>query len=230
MFYLPLEQSILIMKTFVATLGWTEWPVASAIIKHGLSRGDKVVLLSPEKKDDRSRTAINEVKSFVSRFAPYVEVSEISIPVHSPVDAISSIARLVVRESRGKDLIVNLSGGMRILVLETLLALMLTRVENLVLELQTEDKVDLQLPLLWRPAKDLSPEARSILKVLKERGSISLSNLARALRISLTTAYRLSKHLENIGVITSRKIGKERMMELTTMGKIILATLIEEGT
>ncbi|MEM3786055.1 MAG: hypothetical protein QXE05_06705, partial [Nitrososphaeria archaeon] len=76
------------MKTFIATIGWTEWPIASAITKHGLYEGDKIILLSPEKKDERSMAAVNEVKHFVSKFVPFVEVSEVSVPVHSPSDAI----------------------------------------------------------------------------------------------------------------------------------------------
>ncbi|MEM2930752.1 MAG: hypothetical protein QW797_07845, partial [Thermoproteota archaeon] len=91
------------MKTFIATIGWTEWPVASAIIKHGLSKGDKIILLSPEKRDDRSRATINEVKHFVAKFVSSAEVSEVSIPIHSPSEAIPLIAKLVSEEGRGRD-------------------------------------------------------------------------------------------------------------------------------
>ncbi|MEM0010519.1 MAG: hypothetical protein QXT84_02365, partial [Candidatus Bathyarchaeia archaeon] len=156
------------MKTFIATIGWTEWPIASAITKHGLYEGDKIILLSPEKKDERSMAAVNEVKHFVSKFVPFVEVSEVSVPVHSPSDAILLLARLFIKESSSRDLIVNLSGGMRILVLETLIALTLIHIENLVLELQTEDKVDVQLPILWNPTDNLISEARKTLKMLDE--------------------------------------------------------------
>ncbi|MEM3388960.1 MAG: CRISPR-associated CARF protein Csa3 [Thermoproteota archaeon] len=211
------------MKTFVATIGWTEWPIASAIVKHGLSKGDKIILLSPEKRDERSRAAVSEVKHFVSKFVPFVEVSEVSVPIHSPSEAIPLIAKLFSEEGKGRDLIVNLSGGMKILVLETLLALMLISIENLVLELQTEDKVDVQLPILWRPVEDLSPPARKALKILWEHGPVSLSKLADSLRISVATAHRLLKSLEKNSIVSSKKVGKERIMELTPKGRILLS-------
>ena len=213
------------MKTFVATIGWTEWPIASAIIKHGLSKEDKIILLSPDKKDDRSRIAIKEVENFVSKFVPYVKVSEVSVPVHIPTEAISLIAKLVSGEGRGRDLIVNLSGGMRILVLETLLALTLIHVDSLVLELQTEDKVDLQLPVIWTPAENLLLEAKKALKMLGERGPVSLSDLANGLRLSVTTAYRLFKGLEANSIVCSKKVGKERIIELTPKGRILLSVV-----
>ena len=210
------------MKTFIATIGWTEWPIASAIIKHGLSRGDRIILLSPEKKDERSRTAVSEVKHFVSRFVPFVEVSEVSVPIYSPSDAIPLLARLFMKESKS-DLIVNLSGGMRILVLETLLALMLVNVRNLTLELQTEDKVDVQIPILWKPAEALSPEVVEALRMLAERRPVSLSDLASGLKVSIATAHRLSKSLEENGIVCSKKVGKERIIELTPKGEILLS-------
>ncbi|MBO3754140.1 MAG: CRISPR locus-related DNA-binding protein [Candidatus Brockarchaeota archaeon] len=211
------------MKTFVATIGWTEWPIASAIIKHGLSKGDRIILLSPEKRDERSRAAVSEVKHFVSRFVPSVEVSEVSVPVHSPSDAIPLLARLFAKEGGDVGLIVNLSGGMRILVLEALIALMLVNVKNLVLELQTEDKVNVQLPILWKPMGDLSPHARKALKILEERGPVSLSNLANILRVSVATAHRLLKNLEENSIVISKKVGKERIVELTLKGRILLS-------
>ncbi|MEM1986667.1 MAG: CRISPR-associated CARF protein Csa3 [Nitrososphaeria archaeon] len=213
------------MKTFIATIGWTEWPIASAIIKHGLSKDDRIMLLSPEKRDDRSRAAVNEVKNFVAKFVPLVEVAEVTVPVHSPAEAIPCIAKLISEEGKDRDLIVNLSGGMRILVIETLLALTLIHVESLVLELQTEDKVDVQLPILWTPTEDLLPEARKALKVLGEQEAVSLSNLASKLKLSVATAYRLLKSLERNSIVSSKKVRKERIIELTTKGRILLSVV-----
>jgi len=216
------------MKTFVATIGYTEWPIASAIIKHGLSEGDRIFLLTPEKKDERSKSAVDEVKSFISKFAPKVEVSEIPVSIHNPVDSISALAKLIAKEAaQRRDLIVNLSGGMKVLVIETVLALTLIQVENLIVELKTEDKIDLQIPRVWGVLQEVSPEEKQTLKIMSKQTSFSLSNLAKALKISTATSHRLSERLERIGAITSKKIGKERVMELTDMGKI-LATIEEE--
>ncbi len=219
------------MKTFIATIGYTEWPIASAIIKHGLTEGDRIFLLMPEKGDDRSKSAVSEVRNFISKFATNVEVSEVPVPIHNPVDGISTLAKLIAKEaSQRRDLIVNLSGGMKALVIEAVLALTLIRAENLLVELKTEDKVDLQIPKVWGMLQETSSEEKRVLKTMSKQTSLSLSGLAKALKVSVPTAHRLSKNLEKTGAIASKKIGKERIMELTPMGRILLATVIEEGT
>lgn len=216
------------MKTFIATIGWTEWPIASAIIKHGLSKGDRIFLLSPEKRDDRSRVAVNEVKNFVSKFASSVEVSEVPVPVHTPAEGIVVLARLIEKEAKeGRDLVVNLSGGMRILVLETVLALSLLCVENLVLELQTEDKMELRLPRIWELPQKFTEYEMRVLKILSEK-TVSLSDLAKTLKISVATAHRLLKRLEARGAVSSKKVGKKRIIELMEKGKILSALMSKE--
>jgi len=216
------------MKTFIATLGWTEWPIASAIIKHGLSKGDRILLLTPEKRDDRSKVAVNEVKSFVSKFAPSVEVSDISVPVHNPEEGLIFLARLIRKEAKeGRSLVINLSGGMRILVLETVLALTLLNVQNLILELQTEDKVELKLPKIWEVPQEFSELELRALKALAEKAT-SLSNLAEMLRISAATAHRMIKRLEARGAVSSKKVGKEKSIELSGKGRIVSELMSED--
>jgi len=211
-------------------LPYAEWPIASAIIKHGLSEGDRILLLAPEGKDERSKKAVEDVKRFISEFASKVEVSEVSVPIHNPVEGISALAKLMAKEvAQRRSLTVNLSGGMKALVIEAVLALTLIRAENLLVELKTEDKVDLQIPKVWGILREISPGEKRALSAMSKQTSLSLSDLAKALKVSVPTAHRLSKGLEKTGAITSKKIGKERIMELTPMGRIVLSTLIEEG-
>lgn len=214
------------MKVFIATIGWTEWPAASAIIAHGLSRGDRIILLTPAKRDERSKAAVEEISNFVSKFVPSVEVSEIQIPIHNPVEAISIIAKLIKKETkRGGKIIVNLSGGMRALVIETMLALTLIQTNNIAVELRTEDKVDIQIPRVWGSLAGLSLKEEQALKVVGERAAPSLGDLAGELKVSIATAHRLLRRLEGLGAMASRKVGRERRIELTQVGRILLAAM-----
>jgi CRISPR locus-related DNA-binding protein len=125
------------------------------------------ILLSPEKRDERSKEAINEVKGFVSRFVPGVNVYDIQVPVYDPVEAIAFLAKRINSEAKeGRRLIVNLSGGMRILVTEVLLALTLLRISDLDLEIRTEDKVDLSIPKVWMQYPDFSNREVMVLSML----------------------------------------------------------------
>jgi len=217
------------MKTFVATIGWTEWPIASAIIKHGLSNGDKIILLCPEKKDERAKEAINEIKDFISKFSSDVEIVDVSVPVYDPVSAVVTIARVIKDEAESdRDLIVNLSGGMRILIIETLLALMLFKIDKLDLEIRTEDKVDLSIPKIWKYYPDLAKEEVKVLKVLAEKEA-SLSEVSKKLGTSNATTYRILKRMEEDDLISSRKSGKERIVRLAPKGIVFFKLLCEKA-
>ena len=217
------------MRTFITTVGWTEWHIASALLKHGLSKGDKIILFSPEKRDERSREAINEVKSFVSKFAPGVDVSDVSVPVHNPVEAIVFLAKKIGSEAGdGRRLIVNLSGGMRILVIEVLLALTLLEVKNLELEIRTEDKVDLSIPKIWRKQPTPSREEITVLRVLSESRDVSLSDMAKRLRVSPATMHRILRRMEEEEFIETKKIGREKIAELTLKGEVFSKLFLEK--
>ncbi|MDW8034729.1 MAG: CRISPR-associated CARF protein Csa3 [Nitrososphaerota archaeon] len=218
------------MKTFIATIGWTEWPIASAIIKHGLSKGDMILLLSPEKRDERSREAISEVKGFVSKFAQGVEVTDIPIPVHDPVESVVILAKMMKEEAeKGRKLIVNLSGGMRILVIEVLLALTLLKIDNLDLEIRTEDKVDMSIPRLWKCYPELTREEVMVLETLFKGGEASLSEISRRIRASIATVHRVLKRMEKDGLISSKKSGKEKLVVLTSKGKVLYRLFCEKS-
>ncbi|MEM2293806.1 MAG: CRISPR-associated CARF protein Csa3 [Nitrososphaerota archaeon] len=209
------------MKSFIATIGWTEWPIASAVIKHGLSSGDRVILLCPEKRDERAREALSDVKGFVSKFTQGVEVVDIPVPVHNPVEAVVMLAKMMKNEAeKGRRLIVNLSGGMRILVIEVLLALTLLRVDDLELEIRTEDKVDLSIPRLWRCYHDLTREESMVLEALARGERVSLSEVSKRIKASIATTHRILKRMEGDGLISSKKSGKEKLMELTSKGRV----------
>jgi len=212
----------IIMRTFIATIGWTEWPIASALLKHGLSKGDRIILFSPEKKDERSKEAINEVKGFVSKFVPGVNVYDVQVPVYDPVEAIAFLAKRMNSEAKeGRRLTVNLSGGMRILVTEVLLALTLLRISDLDLEIRTEDKVDLSLPKVWRQYPDLTKEELVILEMLANEKEASLSEMAKRLGVSVTTMHRILKRMEESDIVASKRVGKKRIAELTLKGTVL---------
>lgn len=209
------------MKTFIATIGWTEWPIASAVIKHGLSSGDKVVLLCPEKRDERAKEAISDVKNFVSRFTQGVEVADIPVPVHDPGGAVVMLAKMMKNEAeKGRKLIINLSGGMRILVIEVLLALTLLRITDLELEIRTEDKVDLSIPMVWKCYPELTKEEAMVLETLAKDERISLSEVSKRIKASPATTHRILKRMEEDRLVFSKKSGKEKLIELTSKGRV----------
>ncbi|MDW7978136.1 MAG: CRISPR-associated CARF protein Csa3 [Candidatus Caldarchaeum sp.] len=209
-------------KTIFVTIGFTEWPVVSSLIKNGLAANDRVVTIVPMKSDPRSQTTLQEIRVFLSKFAPDVVLETLAVEVRSFEEAVSAIlARMVKEKQERRKVVVNLSGGMRVLILETYVAMVLSGSTDAVAEIMTEDKHELVLPNLL--TVDFHAFLKEIdFKILHVlRNGQSILDVAKAVRKPVSTTYRRVVGLEKIGVLRTFKHNRVRHVELTALGKII---------
>ncbi|MEM4574433.1 MAG: CRISPR-associated CARF protein Csa3 [Candidatus Caldarchaeum sp.] len=209
-------------KTIVVTLGYSEWPVVSSLLKHGLEKGDKITAVVPSKTDARSQSAINEIKNFLSKFATDVELEIFSVNVHDFDKAVSQLIKFIRKEKEeGRNLYVNLSGGMRVLILEVFTALILSGVTDLVAELVTEDKSEVVFPSLWslNLFSYLDRLDFQILSLASNEQNIIA--IAKAVRKPVSTVYRRVVAMEKNGLVRTVKKDRMRKVVLTPLGRII---------
>ena len=210
-------------KSFIITLGWTEAPTLTSISKHGLDCGDRVILLTPERRDKGAEAAISRIKSLVSLIKGGIEVLELPLPIERFEDAVMKITRVIRSAAeQGHYVIMNLSGGMRLLVIEALMAALLSNVQDLTVEIQTEDgRFDITIPLIIKPSFILSPIQRLILKSLKNREA-SITELSRDLGKPISTVYRLVKKLSDEGFVELEKRGRKSIARLKLKGEVAI--------
>jgi len=111
-------------KVFIATLGFDEKFVIGGLVRNSISKGDKVFLLTIEPVDEKVLTAYNRVKEFTTNYVKGVEPKLISFPLTSFTDLTRKIIEFLDSILKKKmSLYVNLSGGMRALILSTYNAL-----------------------------------------------------------------------------------------------------------
>ncbi|MEM1941003.1 MAG: CRISPR-associated CARF protein Csa3 [Candidatus Caldarchaeum sp.] len=215
-------------KTIMVTLGYTEWPVVSSLVKHGLESGDRIVTIVPLKSDARSAAAIQEIRNFLSKFSPGVSLEVLTVDVIKFEQAVATVLKRLFKEKKeGRNVIVNLSGGMRILILETYTALLLSG-SAAVSEIVTEDKQELALPSL-STVSVLSLLKESDLRVLEAaKNSESVVALAKTARLPLATAYRRVVALEKMGLLATVKRDRVRTVSLTALGRVILEVFPEK--
>uniref|UniRef100_A0A7C4DZF1 CRISPR locus-related DNA-binding protein n=1 Tax=Caldiarchaeum subterraneum TaxID=311458 RepID=A0A7C4DZF1_CALS0 len=215
-------------KTIMVTLGYTEWPVVSSLVKHGLESGDRIVTIIPSKSDARSAAAIQEIRNFLSKFSPGVSLEVLTVDVTKFEQAVATVLKRLFKEKKeGRNVIVNLSGGMRILILETYTALLLSG-SAAVSEIVTEDKQELALPSL-STVSVLSLLKESDLRVLEAaKNSESVVALAKTARLPLATAYRRVVALEKMGLLATVKRDRVRTVSLTALGRVILEVFPEK--
>jgi len=189
------------MKTaLVLTLGFDEKFCYRAILRHGISEGDRIILLTAG-AEERVRKAFEWIRRFVESSNISVELVEIDVrDFHSGLIRVLSILR-------GLDsyrLIVNLSGGMRILSLIVYIALTIAG-KDAEVELELEDfsavvRIPATFITLCTIPPNITDEKLQILNAVGD-GEMSISELARTLNKDVTTVRRHVSALAELGLL-----------------------------
>jgi len=214
------------VKLLALTLGFDEKFAIRAFLRAGLSFGDKAVIFLAEPLDERAVKAWRIVEDIVSKYFSGVNVETVKVNVSEFYSAVSTIAEKLKEASEGvNEIVVNLSGGMRILILEVLVATHLLGLKATV-EVEFENFLGLaKFPLeLLRTV--LEVKEKLILKYIVAKGQTTITNISKDLRISKTTAHRKTWKLAKQGLLKMERKGRIVKCEPTEQGKL-LATIAE---
>ncbi|MCS7132741.1 MAG: CRISPR-associated CARF protein Csa3 [Aigarchaeota archaeon] len=212
-------------KCLIATFGWTEHYVLSSILKHGIEQGDAVILLVPAKRDEKSESILRDFGSFLSKYGEGIRLEVRRIPVESFDNAVAAISE-ILKEALSKKpdkVIINLSGGMRVLILATYVAVLLSCPRDVLIELETEDREKgyiIPNLSLWGLI-ELKGVEKEILMRLGE-GAKSVPKLLEELRIPRSTLHKYLKTLEKRGLISLKRDGKTLIASAAALGKLML--------
>jgi CRISPR-associated protein Csa3 len=141
------------------------------------------------------------------------------------MDVEGSIKKVLgkIEEIEDSRIIVNLSGGMRALIVIVLLACMFRSFRNLKIEIETEDfsqVVEFSPALLnlvkFQPGED----KLSILKSISE-GAADIKSIAKRINKDESTVRRHISALENIGLVEVRK-RKPLLVKATDLAKLLM--------
>lgn len=209
-------------NALILTLGFDEKFCYRAILRHGLKEGDKIVLITAGLVE-KVKKAYEWIKSFAERSYD-IEVRLIQINVRNFTEAISKVTALL-DELRDYNVIVNLSGGMRALVIIVLLALMIKPMRNLKLEIELEDfsgliEISNNLLRIHEIKQILTEEKVEILSLIVQ-GKGSVKTISEILKKDASTIRRHISDLERFGLITVEK-RKPLEVKATELAKLIL--------
>lgn len=216
------------VKCLIATFGWTEQFVLSSILKYGLSPRDEIVLLIPDKKDEKTEIILRDFESFLKKYSEGVKLQMKKISLESFERAVKEISGVILEilSTNPEHVIVNLSGGMRALILATYVALQLISPKNLTIELETEDRLkcymlpNLSLKMLIR----LGKIDEKILKLLSIK-NMSTADFLKELQIPRSTLHKHLKELSSLGLILLERRGKMLYASLTRLGNLFSIVL-----
>lgn len=184
---------------------------------------DYVILVLPKNSDERVFRALLDIRRFAEDIMG-INIESLEVEVSNPINAISSIYQRL-RGLEPSIIIADLSGGMRVLILETIIALFIlnrhTRI-NIEIKIWTEDmknQIHLLPDLIDVPIlDDLS------IKILRQLSTIpmTLQELRNMIKKPKTTIYQRLKTLAEQELIDQYKKGKNVYYQINDKGKLAL--------
>ncbi|MCK4811936.1 MAG: winged helix-turn-helix transcriptional regulator [Methanosarcinales archaeon] len=232
------------MKTYISPLGFETTHVISLIVKHGIEKGDRIILLRPIASDSRADRAVEDIKDLTGKVDRTITVDVVQIDHHdfsammlSLMDLIASAAKPDVQPTtppttlpaapaplapaRGK-VIVNLSGGPR----EILIALTAASIalSELVYKTTNFSDIDRELREIELPhiARTPDEKVRQILGDILKNGPTALTAIAARLGVSESTISRSCAKLADMYMVEITPVGRSKQIALTLSGKVLL--------
>jgi CRISPR-associated protein Csa3 len=187
------------------TFGFDERFAFRSLLRRGLGGSDKVAVLVPSNRpDEKSENALSSLDNFVKRYVNGDGVMRYEIEIDDFYEAVTNIAGLF-RSWAERPIVLNLSGGMRLLIVETLVAAVYCGIPIKV-EMETEDGktyTEFETPdLLPVRLDELDIEILKTLSNVK----LTLKFLAEALPVAKPTAWRHVKKLQELGLVKLERV------------------------
>ncbi|MEM0373650.1 MAG: CRISPR-associated CARF protein Csa3 [Sulfolobaceae archaeon] len=197
------------MKILLASLGFDEKFQIRAVMRN-YKELEKVVIVG-KLDDERSKKAFDSLVNFLKTAEIDYEYLEVD-----PRDFKSAVAKIIsfISKYKTKEFIVNLSGGMRALIVEILIAFTLSG-KNARVEIETEDLLSIiSFEIDYLRPLSLSIDHVNILLAI-QMGYNTITAIHKYVGIPLSTTWRRVKELQKEGLVTED-------LKLTEKGELVV--------
>lgn len=210
------------MKTaLLSTIGFDEKFCYRAILRHGIKEGDVVVLITG-RIVDRVQKACEWVQQLLrTSYGEKTKVEIVELDVNNVVGSIKTVSSKI-EELEGYDVIVNLSGGMRALIIIVLLACIKSS-KPVKVEIETEDfesLIEIPEKLLSLVKTPIGEDKMEVLRAIAS-GCREAGKIAGKLGKDASTIRRHIAALEKMGLVEVEK-RKPMVVRLTEMAGLVL--------
>ncbi|MGC9113014.1 CRISPR-associated CARF protein Csa3 [Acidilobus sp.] len=191
------------MTVLVVTLGYDEKFQLRAVSRW-FGRDLRKVVIVGSFDDDKAKRALSSLEDYLDKLG--VQHERVEVNPHDMADIVIKAGRLLASLA-GQDVVVNLSGGMRILIVGVLAAVLL-REAKVTIEIETEDLAH----LATFTSSDLMPvklteDHIKVLNAIRE-GHTSVNSIHSYLGMPLSTTWRKVKDLKDQGLVVEDDSGK----------------------
>jgi CRISPR locus-related DNA-binding protein len=209
-------------RVFLCSFGFDEKFVLRCLVRYGFSVGDIVKLITSDPPDNRVLDAYRRVEELARRLGGSSELLAINC---RDLDEALSATIDIVGSLKSHEIIVNLSGGMRILICLILIALMLTEIKSKIrIEIETEDLkslVEIPQKILKLPKFRMGEAKLKIAEILVSREELSVTELAVVMGKDKSLVSRHIRDMEEAGLIHIERKGRTKIARPTSILKAI---------
>jgi CRISPR-associated protein Csa3 len=194
----------------IAVLGFDERYVIRSLLRLGFKNVDVIYLVVPS---GRITKQTEEAIKRITEVAKLANVSDVKVFEVDPLGFGSAVAKLrkLIMDlcSGGKDLVISLGGGMRVLIVETLVASLLVPKELsshilIVVDLESgEGYIEVNISNILA-ISELKLDELQVLKYLLTKAPAGPTEISKILGIPKTTVWKILKKLHAKGLVTKQ--------------------------
>jgi len=200
---------------YIITLGFDEKFAIRFLLRHGIKREDKVLIILPDdlNNNQKVQNALNNILSLLDNLVKKENISILEVNVKDSVLTSVKKIKQKILESGENSIYANLSGGMRVLVLLVVSALLLLKNLDVRVEVEFENfEGYTEIPI----KAFLVPENDRWVKILKSiYNGCGIRETAKNLGLSPATVSREVKKLQELGLVNKE-------FNLTESGRLYL--------
>jgi len=194
----------------IAVLGFDERHVIRSLLRLGFKNVDVIYLVVPSGRITRQT---EEAIKRITEVAKLANVSDVKVFEVDPLGFGSAVAKLrkLIMDlcSGGKDLVISLGGGMRVLIVETLIASLLVPKELsshilIVVDLESgEGYIEVNISNILA-ISELKLDELQVLKYLLTKAPAGPTEISKTLGIPKTTVWKILKKLHAKELVTKQ--------------------------
>ena len=210
------------MTVYIATLGYDEKFIVRFLLRRMIKGSDKILLIAPKgfREDEKAFNAYTNIKALIQSTVNALDIYEIDYSSRDSTNEINKLKKFLETYAMGEEEIwVCLSGGMRIIIIYTLLAMKRMAMDTPKRIWIEVDFENLTGSVVFPLTSFILPKDNriiSILNILEDtRGKTSLRKISGMTGISLATVHRLVKKMKYMGLV-------DDMLRITTLGRAYL--------
>ena len=206
----------------VFTVGFDTKFQFKTILEQG-QKASKFVAIINSDKNEKTISAIDTLKKFLLEYLekPF-EILEVDFS--RPEEAFQTLVKYFSNLRENK-VLVDISGGMRIIGIITLISAIVSieprRLEILIWTEDLKERLNLSFLSYVTLKISLSNFALQVLRAIIESEAINLTDLSKKLEKPKPSVYRAIKELLSNGLIEERREGRKHIYQVNPKGKVI---------